>query len=532
MNFKLKMVSAAVVCAFGLAHQANALTIVGNSPTTLATEQLPSVGNVTLNNLGFSATSQGIVAGNSYSIRIRLSGGTWVPTFLGTLSQVDQTTNAPYPNENFTAAVGATPDEVIYTITVPATVNTSPANTFFRLSGARVAGVASALVTGGVNDNGCGFTSGQIDVTARFFNAIGQEVDFPVGTLNRGVVIVADQGIIGAIAPTVPGPVLDVLTTVRPLAAPAASKFLKRLADGTSINVLSAPIGTFSFADKPLIQGTAADSTVDYTLAVANDGGAQIGVTASQGWGVASSISVIANSATTACSADTSANPQITAGVPITGGTLVTTGNLRTLTFAPGSALNDTAANRARTYTICYEVNGTAGNVPTSTFTGYVEQRRTVVSGNVTDFSTSPPAGPTCQAPLATATINGGRIAIRNYSPAAANAFGWGQQIRIINAGSVPTAISAFYQFADGTTSVQRPISPVIAAGGSVTLRNTDIETAMGISPPLTASNPRLVIIGATERLRVQNYIIQPGGNWVEASGGQDDGDGPAGTNN
>lgn len=524
MNFKLKVVSAAVVCAFGVAHQANALTIVGNSTTTLATEQLPSVVNVSLNNIGVSATSQGVVQGNAYSIRVRLvGGGTWAVA--GTLTQIDQSNNTAYAGELFTAT-GLTTDELIFTISSNggvAGVTTSPANTIWQLNGSSIAGAASALVVSGVNDNGCGFTTGSISVAARYFNSNGQEVDFPVGTGNQGVVVVADQGIIGTATATA-NPVLDVLTTLRPLAAPAASKFVKTQSNGTVVNVLSAPIGTFRFTDRIGLQGQATNPALDYNLAAATDNGATVSVSASAGWGVGSSLYLIDDTANTACAADPTAVVPVTAGTAIAGGTLTTATNVRTITFPAGTI--NTAGNRGKAYTICYSLNGTNGNVPTSSFTGYATEART--APNVADFA----AGDTCRAPLARATINGGIIAVRNYSPAAANAFGWNQQLRIINAGSVATPITAYFQYADGTVSPTVEIVSNVSIGGSVTLTNTVIEQRMGIAPSLQTSNPRLIITGATDRLRVQNYIIQPGGNWVEASGGQDDGGGPAGTNN
>lgn len=529
MNFKLKVVSAAAVCAFGL--QAHALTIVGNSTTTLATEQLPTVGAVTLNNIGVSATSQGVVAGNSYSIRIRLiGGGTFAnAAAAGTLQQIDQSTNAPYASEVFTASL-VSPTEARYTINGVANVTTSPANTIWRLTGATVTGASTALITGGTNDNGCGFTTGSISIDARYFNSNDVEVDLPVGTLNQGVVITAAQGITGAITAAA-NPVLDVLTALRPGAAPAASKFLQRRADGTQVNVLSAPIGTFKFSDVSGIQGQSTAPSTDYNLAAANDNGAVVVVNASAGFGAGSSVYVIDDTANTACAADPTASPAITAGTPIVGAVSSPTANQRVITFAPGTL--NSPANRGKTFRICYQLGGGSaqGNVPASTFTGYARLDRTVASGDISDFA----AGATCPATLAKAGLNGGVIVIRNYSPAAANAFGWNQQIRIINAGSVDTGIEGYFLYADGTTSTQRPIvstSTPIRAGGNVTLFNTAIEAALGVSPALTASNPRLVIIGATDRLRAQNYIVQPGGNWVEASGGQDDGDGPAGTNN
>ena len=528
MNFKLKVVSAAAVLAFGVAHQAHALTIVGNSTTTLATEQLPTVGTVTLNNIGVSATSQGVVAGNSYSIRVRLlGGGTFASAVAaGTLQQIDQSSNAPYATEVFTPTL-VSPSEARYTINGVAGVTTSPANTIWRLNGATVTGAAASLITSGINDNGCGFTTGQISVDARYFNSNDVEVDLPVGLGNQGVVITAAQGITGAITPPTTNPILDVLTAARPAAAPAASKFLQTNANGTRTNVLSAPIGTFKFSDVLGIQGQSTAPGTDYNLAAATDAGATVGVTASAGFGVGSTLYVIDDTANTACSADATATTPITAGTAIAGTVSTPTGlpNQRLITFAAGNL--NLPANRGKTYTICYQLTGTTGNVPTSTFTGYAEEDRS--GTDVSDFA----AGPTCRATLARATINGGVIAVRNYSPAAANAFGWNQQIRIINAGSVATPITAYFQYFDGTTSTPRDIvlAP-IQPGGSVTLTNTAIEALMGVAPPLTASNPRLILVGATDRLRVQNYIVQPGGNWVEASGGQDDGDGPAGTNN
>ena len=526
MNFKLKVVSAAAVLAFGVAHQAHALTIVGNSTTTLATEQLPSVGSITLNNIGISATNQGIVAGNSYSIRFTLlGGGTWAAANTALLEQINQNSNTSYATETYTTS-GAGTTVLTFTHTSVAGVTTSPANTIFRLSNALTAGVGASLVLTGVNDNGCPFTTGDVRIRANFFDSNGSETDLPEGTLNQGIVVVAQQGITGAINASA-APILDVLTALRPGAAPAASKFLRTLSNNTAVNVLNAPIGTFKFSETPGLQGQGANPLADYNLAAATDGGASVTVSADQGFGVGSSLYLIDDTANTACSADATAG--ITAGTAIVPNSLTTPvgePNTRVLGFNVGT-IND-PAQRAKTYTICYRLTGLTGNVPTSQFAGFATQLRTAPT--IADFA----AGNTCRAPLAKASINGGIIAVRNFVPASVNAFGWRQQIRIINAGSVPTSITAFFQYADGTTSSTQTIVPTaIAAGGSVTITNSQIEAAMGTSiASNVASNPRLVITGATERLRVQNFIIQPGGNWVEASGGQDDGAGPAGTNN
>jgi len=535
MNFKLKVVSAAVVCAFGFAHQANALTIVGNSPTTLATEQLPGVATVTLNNIGVNSTTQGVVAGNSYSIRFTLSGGaTW--TAPGTLIQVNQgvTPPAAYVTELYTPAIVG--NQLTFTIIGVAGVSTSAANTFFQLSGATTSNLPAALITSGINDNGCGFTTGTVSITAQYFASNGAEVDFPVGTGNTGPVVQAAQGIVGTLTASV-NPILDVLTTVRPGAAPAASKFLQTRFDGTFANVNSAPIGRFAFSNVTGLQGTAGAPAVDYTLTNATDGGAAVAVTASQGWGLGSSIYLIDNTANTACAADPTTVVPTTAGAAITGGVLTSSVDLltRTLTFPPGSAINDTPANRARTYTVCYGLTGLAGNVPQSRFSGSAALRRT--GTDLPDFGVGAPASPvtgglSCLAPLATAGVNGGIIFVRNYSPVAANAFGWRQQVRIINAGSVNSPISGYFLYQDGTVSPTGVIVANINAGGSATVTNVQIEAAIGQAPGLQASNPRLVLISTTDKLRVQNYIVQPGGNWVEASGGQDDLDGGTGNNN
>jgi len=527
MNFKLKMVSAAVVCAFGLAHQANALTIVGNSPTTLATEQLPAVAVINLNNIGVNSTTQGVVSGNPYSIRFTLTNGaTWATG--GTLEQINQGASppAPYITELYTATIAGA--VLTFAINGTAQVSTSAANTFFQLSGATINGAGAALIASGNNDDGCGFVTGAINVTAQYFAANGTEVDLNPGG-NTGTVVVAAQGITGAITPTA-NPVLDVLTTVRPGAAPAASKFARTLSNGSVVNVTSAPIGTFKFSNAAGLQGTAANPTIDYTLALATDAGATLGVTASAGFGTGSTLYLIDDTPNTACSADP------TAGVPILAGTAIAlpvpvvsgAGNVTRTYTIPAGGITANAASRAATYTICYQLTGTNANVPQSLFTGYAIQRRTAPV--VADYA----AGPTCQATLARATINGGVIFIRNYSPAASNAFGWGQQIRIINSGSVDTPITAYFIYSNGTSSGTFTIVPNIIAGGSVTLTNAAIEAIMGaqVLPMQGGSNPRLVITGNTNSLRAQNYIIQPGGNWVEASGGQDDGAGPAGTQN
>lgn len=529
MNFKLKVVSAAVVCAFGLAHQANALTIVGNSPTTLATEQLPAVAVINLNNIGVNSTTQGVVAGNPYSISFTLSNGaTW--NTAGTLVQIDQSTNTPFVSETYTATIdAANPAKLTFAINGVAGVNTSAANSFWQLSGAKINGAGAALIATGVNDDGCGFTTGKIDVTAQYFAATGTEVDIPPAGANTGTVVVAAQGIKGAMSATA-NPVLDVLTTLRPTATPAASKFVVKQAAPpfTESNVTEAPIGSFQFKNEAALQGTAIDPTIDYTLAVATDNGATVSVTAKDGFGTGSSLYLIDDTANTSCTADPTAVPPITAGTPIAMGAPVvsTAGGATTWTYALAAGTINTAPNRIKKYTVCYKLSGNDGNVPTSQFSGYAVQKRT--APDVGDYA----AGASCPAPLAKANINGGIIYIRNYSPAAANQYGWNQQIRIINAGSVATPISAYFLYADGTASPTVKIVDKIEVGGNVTLFNTAIEAKMGISPPLTASNPRLVLIGNTNSLRAQNYIVQPGGNWVEASGGQDDGAGPAGTQN
>jgi hypothetical protein len=62
-----------------------------------------------------------------------------------------------------------------------------------------------------------------------------------------------------------------------------------------------------------------------------------------------------------------------------------------------------------------------------------------------------------------------------------------------------------------------------VAARGTVDLNTSAIEAIMGAAPGSSTSNARLVILGTTDSLRVQNFVKQPNGMWLEYSGGQDD---------
>jgi hypothetical protein len=133
--------------------------------------------------------------------------------------------------------------------------------------------------------------------------------------------------------------------------------------------------------------------------------------------------------------------------------------------------------------------------------------------------------GATCPAVTFTSGLNASRVIVRNYSPAAANAFGWNQYTRVINSGSQDAGVTGFYLYGDGTTGTEKTIAALVKKAGNVTLSNSAIETLLGapVQPAGVTTNPRLVIQAPTSSLRVQNYIVMPNGSWFEASAGQNE---------
>ena len=132
-------------------------------------------------------------------------------------------------------------------------------------------------------------------------------------------------------------------------------------------------------------------------------------------------------------------------------------------------------------------------------------------------------AGGVCPAVTWNSALNASKVIVRNYSSAAANAYGWNQYTRIINSGTVDAAVTGYYQYGDGSVGTEKQIVSMVKKGGNVTIQNTAIEALLGapVQPAGVTTNPRLVIQSPTSALRVQNYIVMPNGAWFEASAAQ-----------
>jgi hypothetical protein len=506
MKLKLKLVGA--LCAIGVMQSASALTVVGNSITNLATEYL-SGATITLNNIGFNSTSQGVVAGNGLSIRITLSAGTFASC--GTFNQFN-TSNAPI-NAGWTSTGAGSATCTFSNVAANVTVNTTAANTFFQMTGATAASFGS-LVTSGTNDNGCGFTTGSVTLKAGYYDASGAEVDKPAaggngpsGLLNEAIIVTAAQAITGAWT-AASDTTVDVRNTT-----PAGSRFIANSTSPASATVTT--IGSVRFSNAAGVQ---ADNTgvTDYVLANAVNGTVTIGVSAAGGNIPAGAVFSVASV--------TEGNTCVS-GTQVAASTQTIAGASATVMFNAGTAALSFLTTNTGTYALCMQVpNNQASAVPQLAFSGYakVDRSSTVTS----DYA----GGPTCMATLGKLVYNAGLIEIRNYVPAAQNASGWSSFLRVINAGATATPITGYFISDAGVVGSTGTLVSSVASRGNATLTNTAIEAALGAAPA-GSSNPRLVIIGNTDVLRAQNYIRQPNGFWIEASSGQDDGTNAAGSN-
>jgi hypothetical protein len=554
MSRKLHVIAAAVLAVTAITG-AQALTIVGNSPTTLASEVLPASGttNVKLNNIGFNSTSQGVVAGNNYTLKLTLSAGKWAaPTGATKIFHQDPSQAAAGNTQVFNIISGVGTNVLVVAPTgaatagpvpaassvvgagAPAAFSSTAANTLFQINGASVDITSADLIASGVNDDGCAITFKNLTITGQYLDNNSNEVDLPVGGLNTATIITAGQGIVGAIAAPATAPVVDIVGS-------SGKKFIR----GTTV-VTTAAIGTYKFADAAGTQSDNAAVPADYNAANAlwNDNGQTINLNASAGLASNASFTIrqlaTLPAGVTVASGGTCDSPVIVGSdaanyaevgnypVPAANTTVTANGSGSDIKLAiPAATANVTTAGAAgKNLLICYNVVGGATDtvIPLSKFTGYASSNR-AAAAPLSDFA----AGKTCPANLANVGINGGMIKVRNYSPASVNAFGWNQFTRIINSGTVATEIKGYYQYADGTTSTPASLVTSLPAGGNVTMLNTEVETKLGAPSAVTgangkASNPRLVITSNSDGIRVQNYQMTPDSQrWMEVSGGQAD---------
>ena len=168
---------------------------------------------------------------------------------------------------------------------------------------------------------------------------------------------------------------------------------------------------------------------------------------------------------------------------------------------------------------LCYQPSTTVTLIPAAFTVSATFSDATPAAFNYGKLS----AAGVCPAVTFTSVLNASKVIVRNYSPAAANAFGWNQYTRVINSGSQDAKVTGYYQYGDGSVGTETQLVASVKKGGNVTLSNSQIEAAIGapMQPAGVTTNPRLVIQSPTSSLRVQNYIVQPNGAWFEASGAQ-----------
>lgn len=107
-------------------------------------------------------------------------------------------------------------------------------------------------------------------------------------------------------------------------------------------------------------------------------------------------------------------------------------------------------------------------------------------------------------------------IDVRSYVPAATP--GYASFLRIINVGTVATPITAtVLDPGTGLTGASGVVIASLAPSAAMTLSSAQVEQALGTSIA-AASRPRIRLSSPTSDLRVQSFLMQPGGAFNEVS--------------
>lgn len=110
----------------------------------------------------------------------------------------------------------------------------------------------------------------------------------------------------------------------------------------------------------------------------------------------------------------------------------------------------------------------------------------------------------------------GTTVDVRSYVPAAAG--GYASYVRVINGGDAATPVTvALIDAATGTVGPARLLAASLPGGAARTFSSAEIEAALG-QPVPAHSRPRLRIQGGNNDLRVQSFLLQPGGAFNEVS--------------
>lgn len=115
----------------------------------------------------------------------------------------------------------------------------------------------------------------------------------------------------------------------------------------------------------------------------------------------------------------------------------------------------------------------------------------------------------------------GSTIVVPTYIPAAAAPTGYESYLRVINTGSVATAVTiARTDPTTGLTGTPATLINSLPAGAAMSFVGSQIETALGLT--LSASDrPQMLVTGASSTLDAQSFFIQPGGAFTDVSSSQ-----------
>ncbi|MDD5333694.1 MAG: hypothetical protein PHS32_08105 [Rhodoferax sp.] len=541
MKQKMKLV-AAIVAGIG-AISAQAGQLAGNPSTIYAAEAVTNIANVPVPTFTYQTSEpiNGPVAGtNTIYVVFKATQGTWraatataggAPAGIGPaaptvkLLAAASGSNAAAVALNgalvvapvvingvtytSSAGVGAGANNtLVYSFTIPTNaIYGLGSNIYFgSLDAGDVAlsdrigfltGLSAALGTGAFDDCAT-FTGGEVKVKATLGNSTGAQIDTIAPNDPEKVLLKSALGIAVDVTASADTAKIDAIANV--------SKTFTRTAAG----------GTVEFANLGTVKMTnAVPATTNLTGGAYNVAAIQI---------AANTLEVTVNGDFTGQTAAglLSLNSAATCavGTTIAGGT--TTLNLAktvaTLTYPMNTA--GLPGTGVASY-VCYTPIGTVALNPAA-FTASVK----LIDATPAAFNYGKLAvGASCPAVTFTSSLNASRVIVRNYSPAAANAYGWNQYTRVINSGSQDAGVTGFYLYGDGSMGTEKSIAALVKKAGSVTLSNTAIEALLGapVQPAGVTTNPRLVIQAPTSSLRVQNYIVQPNGAWFEASAGQNE---------
>ncbi len=541
MNQKMKLVAAVVAGLGALTAQAGQLA--GNPSTIYAAEAITNTANVPVPTFTYQTSEpiNGPASGtNTIYVVVKSTAGTWrtatataggsvaaisagvAPTLKllaatsgsnaaavnlnGTLVTTPVVINGTTYTSSSGTGAGAN-NTLVYSFTIPTgAIYGLGSNFYFGYLNAAdgagtdrwgfLTGLGATLGMGAFD--GCNtITGGSVDVSMTIGNNTGGLLDTIAPYAPSKTLIKSAQGVIMAAGASSDTAVIDAV-------AGSSKVFVRTTAGGPAVSV---NLGTVKVTDA--VPGTTDLALAPYTVAALNAVATNsIDVTVTGDFAAAPGTLFLSTSATCASTI---------AGGTAAFNTAKTQGTL-TYTMGAAGAVSGTALN------VCYTPNGTT----VLTAGDYT------VTAQLTDNVPATPAAfnygkltaaGVCPAKTFTTSLNASKVIVRNYSPAAVNAYGWGQYTRIINNGSQDAAVSGYFIYGDGSTSASKVITAAgtVKKGGNVTLSNTSIEAALGAvaQPAGVTTNPRLVITSPTSALRVQNYIVQPNGAWFETSAGQ-----------